>query len=266
MKTPITYYGGKQNMTGIILPLIPEHKVYCEPFFGGGAVFFAKEPAPVEIINDTNREVINFYRTVKNDFTSPEKEIRISLHSRDLHRQAKVVYQNPDMFSEIKQAWAFRVLANQSFISPLADGWSYDKTEGKKARSITKKRDNFTGEYAIRLQNTQIECADALQIIRSRDSENTFFYLDPPYVGTDMGHYDGYSQDDFDSLLQLLENVQGKFLLSSFHNKSLSEYAQRNKWNTLEIKMACSMTNRSKKPRDKVEVLTANFPISEVTI
>ena len=48
-----------------ILPLIAEHKVYCEPFFGGGAIFFAKEPAQVEVINDTNKEVVNFYRIVK---------------------------------------------------------------------------------------------------------------------------------------------------------------------------------------------------------
>ena len=55
MKTPITYYGGKQSMLSIILPMIPEHNLYCEPFFGGGAVFFAKEPSKIEVINDTNR-------------------------------------------------------------------------------------------------------------------------------------------------------------------------------------------------------------------
>jgi DNA adenine methylase len=43
MKTPITYYGGKQNLISTILPLILKDKnLYCEPFFGGGAVFFAK--------------------------------------------------------------------------------------------------------------------------------------------------------------------------------------------------------------------------------
>jgi DNA adenine methylase len=77
-----------------------------------------------------------------------------------------------------------------------------------------------------------------------------------------MGHYDGYTQEDFDALLRLLEGLRGKFLLSSFRNKSLSEYAKRNGWETLEIKMACPMTNNLKSPREKVEVLTANYPIS----
>lgn len=33
LKTPISYYGGKQNMLKNILPLIPEHKIYIEPYF-----------------------------------------------------------------------------------------------------------------------------------------------------------------------------------------------------------------------------------------
>ena len=61
LKTPITYYGGKQSMINEILGRIPEHRLYVEPFFGGGAVFFAKPPSKVEIINDVNSEVINFY-------------------------------------------------------------------------------------------------------------------------------------------------------------------------------------------------------------
>jgi DNA adenine methylase len=60
MKTPIGYYGGKRQIATIILGLIPEHRVYCEPFLGGAAVFFAKHPSEVEIINDTNGEPYQF--------------------------------------------------------------------------------------------------------------------------------------------------------------------------------------------------------------
>lgn len=61
MKTPISYYGGKQNLVATILPLIPDHVTYVEPFLGGGAVFWTKPKSEVEVINDTNRELINFY-------------------------------------------------------------------------------------------------------------------------------------------------------------------------------------------------------------
>jgi len=65
MKTPVTYYGGKQKLASTILKLIPEHNLYCEPFVGGAAIYFAKEPSNVEVINDTNKELMNFYRVVQ---------------------------------------------------------------------------------------------------------------------------------------------------------------------------------------------------------
>lgn len=261
MKTPISYYGGKQTLAPIILELIPEHKIYCEPFLGGAAVYFAKKPSKVEVINDTNSELINFYEVVKNDFSALEKEIAITLHSRAKHRQAQVIYDNPDMFDRVKRAWAVWMLANISYGCKLDAAFGYDRA-GCASKKLANKRKNFTEEYAVRLQNTQIECCDALRIIRSRDTADTFFYIDPPYVGADQGHYDGYSQEDFDNLLALLEEIKGKFLLSSYRNPALKECIKRNKWHTVEIEMACSMTNRAQTPRHKVEVLTANYPIS----
>lgn len=50
MRTPITYYGGKQMMAEQIINILPEHKIYCEPYFGGGAVFFAKPKSYLEVI------------------------------------------------------------------------------------------------------------------------------------------------------------------------------------------------------------------------
>ena len=76
MKTPITYYGGKQKLLPVILPLIPIHKTYTEPFVGGGAVFWAKPKSRTEVINGSNRELINFYECAKNDFVDLEKLIR----------------------------------------------------------------------------------------------------------------------------------------------------------------------------------------------
>ncbi|MCK6648724.1 MAG: DNA adenine methylase, partial [Bacteroidia bacterium] len=126
MKTPISYYGGKQKLASTILKLIPKHKLYCEPFIGGAAIYFAKEPSAVEVINDVNKELVNFYRMVQTEFVALETEIRITLHSRDLHRKAKVIYDNPDMFTEIKRAWAVWVLSTQSFASGLDKAWGYD--------------------------------------------------------------------------------------------------------------------------------------------
>lgn len=267
MKTPISYYGGKQNLAQTICKLIPPHNLYCEPFIGGGAVFFNKEKSEVEVINDTNRQLISFYRVLQHDFVSLEKEVRISLHSRALHRDAKAIYDNPHLFSETKVAWAVWALAQQSFSSMLDGTWGYDKAKGTTSKKIHNKRESFTEELAIRLQQTQIECTDALRIINSRDTVDAFFYCDPPYFNSDCGHYDGYSEQDFENLLETLANAKGKFLLSSYPSKLLTQFTKANNWYQHEIQMTVSVGNKGTKPRKpKTEVLTANYDfISKLT-
>jgi DNA adenine methylase len=262
MKTPITYYGGKQKLVSTILPLIPVHNLYAEPFFGGGAIFFAKPKSNVEVINDTNKEVINFYNVVKQDFIALEKEIRITLHSRDLYRKASTIYQNPDMFSELKRAWAFWTLAAQGFAGIVDGSWGYDIAKNTTSKKISNKRDAFTEEYAIRLQNVQIECTDAIRIITSRDNKDAFFYCDPPYIGSDCGHYDGYSVQDYEQLLETLTKIEGKFLLSSYPSEPLKRFVKANGWYQKTMEMGVTVASKSPKPRKiKTEVLTANYPI-----
>lgn len=261
LKTPISYYGGKQRLATRIISLIPEHDLYCEPFIGGGAIFFNKEPSGIEVLNDTNKSLITFYRVVQRDFTTLEKEVIITLHSRDMHRQAKIIYQNPDMFSDLKIAWAVWVLSSQSFSAMLDSSWGYDKTKNTTTKKISNKRDQFTIDLAVRLQNVQIECTDALRIIESRDNEKAFFYCDPPYYNSDCGHYDGYSLDDFEALLKRLLAIKGKFLLSSYPSPILKQYIKANGWYTSEIEQRVSVNAKSGVSKSKTEVLTANYPL-----
>lgn len=260
-KPPLSYYGGKQNLCSEILTHIPDHKLYCEPFIGGAAVFFGKHPSLVEVINDTNSELINFYRVVQNDFVSLEKEVRISLHSRRLHNDAGVIYNNPHMFSEIKRAWAVWVLAIQSFSSMLDGSFGYDKAKNTTTKKINNKRLTFTEDLAIRLQNVQIECTDALRIILSRDGADSFFYCDPPYFNSNCGHYDGYSESDFENLLKVLSSLQGKFLLSSYPSDVLKKYTEQFGWYTKSFTMNVSVNKGAGSGKKKIEVLTANYPI-----
>ena len=228
MKPPLSYYGGKQNLVKLINTLIPDHTNYIEPFCGGAAVFFSKQKSDIEILNDTNKELINFYRVVQNDFVSLEKEIRITLHSRDLHRKATVIYNNPDLFNEVKRAWAVWLLATQSYSSMLNGSWGYDVGKNTTTKKISNRRELFTEDLAIRLQNVQLECTDAIRIIKSRDCKEAFYYCDPPYYNSDCGHYDGYSLDNFTTLLDMLNNIEGRFLLSSYHSEVLTKFVNEN--------------------------------------
>jgi DNA adenine methylase len=259
MKTPITYYGGKQKMVRHIIPLIPEHTTYVEPFCGGAAVFFAKDKSPIEVINDTNGELMNFYRVIQTDFENLELEIKSTLHSREAHRQAKVVYDNPDMFTPVKRAWALFVLSSQGFAGKLACGWGYDIQSDKTNKTIFNKRNGFSSELSERLEHCQLECMDALHIIKTYDREDSFFYCDPPYFNSNCGHYDGYSITDFENLLKALSTIKGKFILSSYPSEILNEYIAQNYWQTKSFNSVVSVNIKSGKANTKTEILTANY-------
>jgi methyltransferase len=98
MKTPISYYGGKQTMLKHILPLIPDHSLYTEAFCGGAAVLFAKRPVDAEIINDINMELTNFYWCAQVYYPDLKREIDKTLHSRDVHEHAAHINQYPQFF------------------------------------------------------------------------------------------------------------------------------------------------------------------------
>lgn len=263
LKTPISYYGGKQNLVSTIIPLFPKHQTYIEPFVGGGAIFWAKRPSEVEVINDYNRELINFYEVCKNEFIELEKMVRISLHSRSLHSDATVMYNNPHLFTRIQRAWAVWVLSSQSFSAMLDGTWGYDVIKGTTSKKIANRRESFTEEYAIRLQNVQIENTDALRVIRSRDYEGAFHYCDPPYFNSDCGHYDGYTIEDFEALLSTLSQCKGKFLISSYPSDILSDYTGSNGWFTKKIEQTVSVANGTGgSGKRKIEVMTANYDLS----
>lgn len=262
MKPPLTYYGGKQTLSKLIVSLIPKHKLYCEPFFGGGAVFFAKEPSNLEVINDTNGHLINFYKVIQTNYNKLNKEIQNTLHSREHHQAAKIVLGYPQLFDEIKRAWAIWTLANQSFGSKLNGNWGFDKKENKSAKQLFAKRNNFTKHYVDRLDKVQIECRNALEVIQMLDSKDTFFYLDPPYFNSNMGHYKGYTKDDFEKLLIVLSKIKGKFILSSYPSELLNIYSKNNKWQTKELnKQVAVNLEPNGKRKMKTEVLTKNYKI-----
>jgi DNA adenine methylase len=155
MKTPISYYNGKQTLAKVILRLMPPHRLYGEPFLRGAAVLFAKEPSKVEIINDVNGELVNFYQVVKRDFATLEKEVSLSLHSHRQHNHAWVIYKNPDLFDPVKRAWAIWVLANSSYGCKLDGSFGYDRN-GCSSKKLDNKQMEFTTSRLYHLNHYSI--------------------------------------------------------------------------------------------------------------
>lgn len=258
LKTPISYYGGKQSMLKHILPLIPKHRVYVEPFFGGGAVFWAKEESEVEIINDFNGNVINFYRQLKTNFEELKKMIDATPFSREVYKNALVIYECPYIFEPVYRAWAFWVGTVQGFSSKIGS-WMSSSTKDNMAIRIDNKREAFDFRLTHRLDLTQIEHMDAVHLIERCDCTDAFFYVDPPYVNSDQGHYGGYTQEHFNNLLEVLSQIKGKFLLSSYPNEELNKYREKFGWYSSDKEMS-KPASKDNKGR-KIEAMTANYPI-----
>ena len=259
MKTPITYYGGKQTLLKYLLPLIPQHRLYCEPFFGGGAVFFAKPKSEVEVINDINGEIVNFFKVLKSKFPELQREIKATLHSRELYKKAMVVYDHPDLFTDVKRAWALWVLTNQGFAGMIGS-WGFGKDDSKEA-ALANKRDAFKKEYEDRLAKVQVENNNAIKVIQRCDEKETFIYADPPYIGSDQGHYKGYSENDYRELLDALAKVKGKFLLSSYPSKILNTYIKKYKWKVQKVTKNVAVTKHTDKV--KTEMIVMNYDPSK---
>lgn len=264
MKTPIKYYGGKQTMIADILPLFPkDYKGYIEPFAGGAAIFFAKEPSKLEVLNDMNGELVNFYRICKTNIDALMEKVNASIYSLKLYEVANCIYSAPMLFDEVTRAWALWYLSRTSFASQLGIGFSRQKCTTKKdAASFSFYNSKPLLETACkRLEHcTIIEC-DAIDCIKDYNSKNIFYYIDPPYVGARQGHYTGYTQEDFNNLLETLTNIKGKFLLSSYNNEILVKYTQNYNWHTIHIDKInkTSFSTTTKKRKKCCEVLTYNY-------
>jgi DNA adenine methylase len=263
MKTPIVYYGGKQHLAEKIISLIPEHKTYVEPFAGGLAVFFAKKPSCGETINDTSGELINFYTVLKHNYAELQRLVEVSLHSRELYNEAMRIHRSGDTCDPVRRAWALWYLSNTSFSAKLCGGYGYDKKGSKTSKALAGKRRNFTEKYAERLELVQIECDDALAVIKRMDTPDTFFYCDPPYIDTNQGHYGGYTNEDYERLLDTLSRIRGRFLLSSYPNEPLRTFAAKHGWNTKEIIVKLCV-GKSAAKENRTETLTANYPLEEI--
>jgi len=261
MKTPITYYGGKQNLINEILPMIPKHRIYCEPFFGGGAVFFAKSKSFLEVINDKNDLLINFYQQCIDNFDDLQHKVQHTLHSESEFNKAKRIYNNPTSHTDIEKAWAFWVVTNVSIMATPRGGWKRDNGTGGShiGVSLENHRKNFQESIHNRLSKVQISCHDALDVIKERDTPDTFFYLDPPYINADQKHYRGYTEKDFKQLLEVLTEIKGKFLLSNFASDILQEYVDCQGWNMKSIICKSMIPALRKMPRKKCEILVFNY-------
>lgn len=254
MKTLISYYGGKQRMSSKIVPLIPKHTVYVEPFAGGAAVFFAK-PWPLvtntdhyrEYLNDKDERIINFYRVLQTPVKRNEliERLQMTLYSEAEHKKAKDL----DNGTDVERAWAYYVNSQQSFSNTLNAGWRRS-VYGRNEQATWANKIARLPQYLDRMASVGIACQDALTIIKQYDSPQTFFYCDPPYPNANQGHYSGYTLQDFQTLVNTLNECQGSFILSNYDQPDAIIPTD---WQRIEFTATASSKSRVGYDRSKKE-------------
>ena len=211
-----------------ILPLVPSHDLYTEVFAGGAALLFAKKPVRVNVINDLNGELVNFYRTIVTDFDALRLEVLSTIHSREQHDVAWFIYRHPDYFDKIKRAWAIWTLSRLGFSGIFSNSFSFARTTGKNYPRVQTAKDWFLTELKDLLEQCTIEQDDAMKILVRYDIPTAFHFVDPPYVGSNMGHYSGmFSEEDLRHLLDILSRLKGKFMLTMYPNDLIQQSSEQ---------------------------------------
>ena len=126
LRSPIGWLGGKSRMLAKIVPNLPPHGVYVEPFGGGAAVLLAKTPAPVEIYNDINPGLVNMFRTIRDPglFERFYRRVQATLYSRSEYYCCQNTWMAQD--DPVEKAYRFYVAARQSFGGHFDHGWGYN--------------------------------------------------------------------------------------------------------------------------------------------
>lgn len=113
VNTVIPWVGGKRKLARKLLPLFPMHSCYVEPFCGGAALFFMKEPSKAEVLNDINGDIVNLYRVIQNHLEEFIKQFKWALTSREIFRWLKDT--PPEVLTDIQRAARFYYLQKLSF-------------------------------------------------------------------------------------------------------------------------------------------------------
>jgi DNA adenine methylase len=142
-------------------------------------------------------------------------------------------------------------------------GWGIGKEGGGSLVSWYDKKKNEIEKFSKRMEGVMIECDDAISCIKRWDSPKTWFYIDPPYIGSNMGHYSSYTESDFIELLELLCSIKGKFMLSMYEHEKMISIAKSLNW-TIRTKTLKTTTDRARS--EKTEYMIYNYSDLEGTL
>jgi DNA adenine methylase len=207
---PLSYIGGKRALANQIVALLPEHTTYVEAFSGGAQVLFHKEPSKVEVLNDLDGEIVNFFRVCQQHYEELIRYFKYTLISHKWFDLLKAT--NPSSLTDIQRAARHLYLLKNAFAGLVVDPhyhWSVTQPPSFNLDRLPKRIE----DAHKRLVRVQIECLPYEKVLARYDRPATAFYLDPPYYGRSLYRYN-VSKEEFVKMAERLGKIRGKFVLS----------------------------------------------------
>ncbi len=144
MRSPLVWLGGKGRLAERITPLLPRpdrHLCYVEPFAGGASILFSRRPVGIEVINDANSEIINFFQVLRDHGDVLRNYLQNTPYSRQVFEEWRSV--DPETLDPLERAARLCYLSRSSFMASGASGnrkpsWAYARIDDNRARSVMK--------------------------------------------------------------------------------------------------------------------------------
>lgn len=230
----IRWAGGKGKQLNDLLPLIPQSKIYVEPFGGGCSVLLNRERAEVEVYNDLDAALVGLFEVLRDDDQAAEfaRIVDLTPYSREVFESCLSF---EGLTDPVRRAAAFYTVLNQSIsgkrLASRGD-WARGRNDNLAARWF--QRQERLGLIHERIRNVQIECRDALDILQEWDTVDTTFYCDPPYIlDTRRGkrYYAVEPGDEYHKeLVDVLLRVKGNVVLSGYDHPTYFRLVEEAGW------------------------------------
>lgn len=265
VKPPFVYFGGKTSTAERIAALLPAHRHYVEPFAGSLAVLLAKEPSKLETVNDLNRDLMTFWRVLRERPDELIAAAAFTPHSRAEYMACRDLDGPGDDLERARQVWV--TLTQGRGGSFRKTGWRFYLDPNATGSAMTRYVLSYIERMpaaAHRLIGVSLECRDALDVIRDYgDQPEALIYADPPYLGSLRTWGNNYRHEMRDetshrTLAEALHACKSAVVVSGYHSPLYDDLYDG--WDRAEI----SAITGNAKPgaQRRTEVLWSNRPLN----
>lgn len=269
---PFAYFGGKIRAADKIIPLLPAHNHYVEPFAGSMAVLLAKPRSKMETVNDLDRNLMTFWRMLRERPDDLALAMALTPHARAEHLEAYRLDEiDGDDLERARRVWV--MLSQGRGGSMRRTGWRFYRNPGSSTYAMPDYLEAYVRRVppcADRLSGVSLECRDALEVIADYGQHpDVLLYVDPPYLGTTRSanySHEMLSENEHRALAGALNAARAAVVLSGYSSPLYDEiYAG---WHRAEFAAWTGNGIRDGRTRvdgERTEVLWSNrpFPVAD---